>query len=83
MNDGELICYKTFIDQYYRKEIHFLNRPKHRKKFEISNKTINLAVAFLPSNSVGVEKLRQVYISKHNSKRENQVVLSMVTDDEK
>ena len=83
MNDGELICYKTFTDQYYWKEIHFLNRPKHWKKFETSNKTIDLAVSFLSSNSVGIKKLRQVYISKHSSKCENQVVLSMVTDDEK
>ena len=29
------------------------------------------------------EEIRHVYISKHNSKHENQVVLLMITDNEK
>ena len=41
---------------------------------------IALKISYVPYNS---EQIRPAYISKHNSKRENQVILLMITDNEK
>ena len=46
--------------------------------FESNNKSIALNILFMPYNT---EKIRPEYKSKHNFKRENQVILSMITDD--
>ena len=50
------------------------------KKFETDNKTIALNILYVPYNS---EEIRHPYISKHNSKRENQVIFLMIADNEK
>ena len=49
------------------------------KKFESNNKSIALNVSYVPYNT---EEIRHAYKSKYNLKRENQVILLMVTDGE-
>ena len=71
---------KPFIDQYNWKEIDFPSHSKDWKKFEQNNKTIALNILFVPHNT---EKIRLAYKSKHNFKRENQVVLLLITDGKK
>ena len=71
---------KPFIDQYNWKEIDFPSQLKDWKKFELNNKTIALNILFVPYNT---EKIRLAYKSKHNFKRENQVILLMITDGKK
>ena len=71
---------KPFIDQYNWKEIDFPSHSKDWKKFEQNNKTIALNILLVPHNT---EKIRLAYRSKHNFKRENQVLLLMITDGKK
>ena len=55
------------------------NRPSYQKdwkKFELNNKTIDLNILFVPYNT---EKLRLAYKSKHNFKRESQVIRLKIT----
>ena len=51
-----------------------------QKKFEQNNKTIALNILFVPHNT---KTIRLAYKSKYNRKRENQVVLLMITDGKK
>ena len=69
-----------FIDQYNRKEIDFPSHSKDCKKFEQNNNTIALNILFVPQNN---KKIRLAYKSKHYFKRENQVILLMITDGKK
>ena len=69
-----------FIDHYNWKEINFPSHKKTWKKFEPNNKTIALNILFVPYNS---EEIRHAYISKHNLTRKNQVILLMISDNEK
>lgn len=69
-----------FIDQYEWEEIHFPAETKDWKKFGTNNKTIAFNVLFLRSNN---EVIKQTYISKHNSKRENKVIIFIITGAEK
>ena len=71
---------KPFINQYNWKEIDFPSHLKEWKKFKLNNKTIALNILFVPCNT---EKIRLAYKSKHNFKRENQVILLMITDGKK
>ena len=71
---------KPFIDKYDWKEIDFPSTGKDWKKFESNNKSIALNILYVPYNT---EKIRRAYKSKHNLTRENQVILSMITDGEK
>ena len=66
-----------FTDQYNWKEIYFPSHSKEWKKFEQNHKTIALNILFVPHNT---KQIRHVYKSKHNFKRENQVILLMITD---
>ena len=50
------------------------------KKFEQNSKTIALNILFVPHNT---KTIRLAYKSKYNRKRENQVILLMITDSEK
>ena len=68
---------KPFIDQYKWKEIEFPSHSKDWKKFEQNNKTIALNILFVPYNT---EQIKQAYISKYNNKRDNEVILLMITD---
>ena len=69
---------KPFIDQYNWKEIDFPSHSKDWKNFKQKNKTIALNILFVQYNT---EKIRLAFISKHNFKRENHVILLMITDD--
>ena len=71
---------KPFIDQYDWKEINFPTQQKDQKKFELSNNSIAINVLFVPYNA---EKIRFACKSKYNFKRENQVILVMITDGKK
>ena len=80
INPQRISKIKPFIDQYNWKEIDFPSHSKDWKKFEQNNKTIALNILFVPHNT---EKIRLAYKSKHNFKRENQVILLMITDGKK
>ena len=56
--------------------------PKDWKTFETNKKNRSQRSSF-SKQSEGVEKIRRAYISKHNSKHENQVIISMITGSEK
>ena len=71
---------KPFIDQYNWKEIDFSSTGKDWIKCESNNKSIALNILYVPHNT---EKIRHAYKSKYNLTRENQVILLMITDDEK
>ena len=71
---------KPFIDQYNWKGINFPSQKEDWKKFESNNKSIALNILFVPYNA---ENIRLAYKSKHNFKRENQVILLMITDGKK
>ena len=71
---------KPFINQYDWKKIDFPSNKKDWKKSELDNKTIALNILFVPYNT---EEIRLAYKSKHNFKRENQVILLMITDGKK
>ena len=55
----------------------FSSHQKDRKNFELNNKTIALNILFVSYNT---EKVRLAYKSKYNFKRENQVILLVITD---
>ena len=71
---------KPFIGQYEWKGIDVPSCSKNWKKFEQNNKTIALNILFLPYNT---KQIRLAYKSKYNYKRNNQVILLMITDGEK
>ena len=60
--------------------MNFLSHNKDRKNFESNNESIVLNISYVPYNT---EEIRHAYKSKHNFKRENQVILLMITDGEK
>ena len=49
-------------------------------EFEKNNKIIALNILYVPHNT---KQIRHAYKSKHNLKLENQIILLMITDDEK
>ena len=71
---------KPFIDQYNWNEIDFPPAGKDWKIFESNNTSIALNIFYVPHNT---EKICHAYKSKYNLTRENQVILSMITDGEK
>ena len=71
---------KPFINQYNWIESDFPSEQKDWKKFELNSKSIAFNILFVPYNT---EKIRLAYKSKHNFKRENQVILLMITDGKK
>ena len=72
---------RPFIDQYNSKEIDFPpKQQKYCKNFELNNKSIALNILFVPYNT---KKIKTARNSKCNFKRENQVILLMITDGKK
>ena len=69
-----------FTDQYNWEGIEFPAGIKDWKRFERNNKTIALNILFVPHNE---KTINLAYKSKYNRKRENQVVLLMITNGEK
>ena len=70
---------KPFIDQYNWKDIDFPATSKDWKKFELNNE-IALNILYVPHNT---RKIHVAYKSKHNSTRDNQIILLMIADGEK
>ena len=68
---------KPFIDQYNWEGIDFPSGIKDWKKFERNNKTIALDILFIPRNTKTINLACKL---KYNRKRENQVVLLMITN---
>ena len=71
---------RPFIAQYNWEEVDFLSHKKDWEKFESNNKSIALNILYVPNNT---KEIRHAYKSKYNLKRENQVILLMITDGEK
>ena len=71
---------KPFINNYNWKDIEFPSHSKEWKKFEQNNKTIVLNILFVPYNT---KQIRPAYVSKYNYKPDNQVILLMITDNDK
>ena len=71
---------KPFIDQYNWKETDFPTHSKDWKEFELNNKTIALNILFVPYNT---KKIGLANKSKHDFKRQNQVILLTITDGKK
>ena len=69
---------QPFIDQYKWDGLDFPAGIKDWKKFKQNNKTIALNILFIPRNT---KTINLAYKSKYNRKRENQVVLLMITND--
>ena len=70
---------KPFINQYNWKGIDFPAGIKHWKKNKKNNKTIAVNILSILHN---INTIELAYKSKYNRKRENQVVLLMITNDE-
>ena len=68
---------KPFIGQHNWEGIDFPAGIKDWKKFERNNKTIALNILFIPHNEKTINLADK---SKYNRKRENQVVLLMITN---
>ena len=68
---------KSFINKYNWKDIEFPSHPKDWKKIEQNDKTIAHNILYVPYNT---KQIRPTYISKYNYKRNNQVNLLMITD---
>ena len=79
-NPQRITKIKYFINTYNWKDIKFLSHSNDWEKFEQNNKTIAFNIFFGPYNT---KQIRPAYISKYNYKRDNQVVLLMITDNEK
>ena len=58
----------------------FPSHQKDWKKFELNNESIALNILYVPHNT---EDIKRAYLSKHNTNRENQVVLLIITDGKK
>ena len=71
---------KPFLDQYTWNGIDFPSHSKDWKMFDSNTKSIALNILYVPHNT---EKIRLAYMSKHNLKRESQVILLMITDGKK
>ena len=68
---------RPFINNYNWKDIEFPSHSKDWRKSEQNNKTIALNILYVPYNT---KQIKQVYISKYNNERDNQVNLLMITD---
>ena len=68
-----------FINNYNWKDINFPAGTDEYKIFERNNKNIALNILSAPPNK---EEINIIYKSSHNRKREKQVVLLMITDNE-
>ena len=71
---------KPFIDKYNWKGIDFPAGIKDWKKFEENNKEVALNILYTQPNT---KTINLAYKSIYNRKRENQVVLLMITNGEK
>ena len=75
----EFLNLKPFINNYNWKDIEFPSHSKDWRKFEQNNKTIALNILYVPYNT---KQTRPAYISKYNNKRDNQIKLLMISNNE-
>ena len=78
-NHPKRISLKHFINHYNWEGVDFPAGIKDWKKFERNNKTIALNILYIPPTK---KTINLAYKSKYNQKRENQVVLLMITNSE-
>ena len=71
---------KPFVNKYDWSEINFPSYVGDWKKFELNNESIALNFLYVPE---GEKTIRHAYKSKYNLTRENQVILSLISDGEK
>ena len=71
---------KPLTDQHNWNDIDFPSTSKDWKKFELNNESIALNILYVPYKT---KKINLAYKSKHNLTREKQVILLMITNDEK
>ena len=70
---------RPFIDQYNWKDIDFPPTNKDWKNFELNNK-VALNILYMPHNT---KKIQLAYRSKYNLTYDKEIILLMITDDEK
>ena len=70
---------RPFIDQYNWKDIDSPAASKDSKKVELNNK-VALNILYIPHNT---KKIQLAYRSKYNLTYNKQIILLMITDDEK
>ena len=68
---------QPYVNKYHWKVIEFPAGSKEWQKFEENNKTIAVNILYVKRNT---KKISAVYKSKHNNKREKQVILLMIGD---
>ena len=73
-----IIKTKTFINKYYWEGINFPSEKDDWEKSDKNSVTIALNVLYAKT-----EKIYPAYVSKHNSNREKQVILLMISNGEK
>ena len=61
---------RSLMGQCHWNEIGFPTSSKHWEKFEPNNKTVALNLLLLQKKNGGLKKMRQAYISKHNSEHQ-------------
>ena len=71
---------KPFIDNYNWKDIDFPSTRKDWNKFELNNNNTALNILNVPFNT---KKIEIAYKSKYNLTREKQIILLMISNDEK
>ena len=69
---------KPFINKYNREGMNFISEKDDWKKSEKTNATVVLNVSYAKK-----EKIYPAYVSKHNSNRQKQVFLLMISNGEK
>ena len=79
-NPRKISNMKPFVDQYNCAGIDFSLHSKDWEKFEQNNKTIALNILYVPCDT---KEIRPAYISRYNYKRNDQVILLMITDGKK
>ena len=68
---------KPFIDRYDWNEIESPSYEKDWNKFGKNNKSIALNVLLFPQYT---KQIRSAYVSKYNSNKKNQIIISMIND---
>ena len=70
---------KHFIDNYNWNNINFPIAKKDWNKFKLNNKDVALNILYVPFNT---KKIEIAYKSKYNLKRDNQIILLMISNGE-
>ena len=79
INHQRLSRINKFVNRYDWSEINFPSHVADWKRFELNNNSVPLNVLHIP---YGEKTIRHSYKSKYNLKRENQVILLIISDGE-